>query len=129
MNLSMSTDPRENDDLALPRMAASRLFPCGLSRREFVWEMGAGFVGTALASLLSEDGFFQRHAFAGETPHAASPLTPKPAHFSAKARACIFLLMNGGPSHVDTFDYKPSLAKYAGQMLPKDKQFTNSGNR
>ena len=38
-------------------------------------------------------------------------------------------MMNGGPSHVDTFDYKPSLAKYAGQTLPPEKQFTNSGGR
>ena len=38
-------------------------------------------------------------------------------------------MMNGGPSHVDTFDYKPQLAKYAGQPLPPDKKFTNSGGR
>src|SRR5258708_34675145 len=38
-------------------------------------------------------------------------------------------MRNGGPSPVDTFDYKPSLAKYAGQPLPAEKQFTNSGNR
>ena len=39
-----------------------RLFPCGQSRREFVWEMGAGFAGAALTSLLGADGFFGRHA-------------------------------------------------------------------
>ncbi len=39
-------------------------FPCGRTRREFVWEMGAGFVGTALTALLAEDGFFARHAAA-----------------------------------------------------------------
>jgi hypothetical protein len=38
------------------------LFPCGNTRREFVWEMGAGFAGMALTGLLSADGFFARHA-------------------------------------------------------------------
>ena len=38
-------------------------------------------------------------------------------------------MMNGGPSQVDTFDYKPILAKYAGQPLPEDKRYINSGNR
>ena len=43
------------------------IFPCGQTRREFVWEMGAGFTGLALASLLSADGFFARHASAQGT--------------------------------------------------------------
>ncbi|MBX3413308.1 MAG: DUF1501 domain-containing protein [Pirellulales bacterium] len=62
---------------------------------------------------------------AGETPAATadrslatSPLAPRVAHFPARAKHVIHLFMNGGPSHVDTFDPKPSLAKYAGQMLP-----------
>ena len=38
-------------------------------------------------------------------------------------------MMNGGPSHIDTFDYKPELARYAGKTLPAGKKFTNSGNR
>jgi hypothetical protein len=116
----MSTDRRTCD--------RSRLYPCGVTRREFVWEMGAGFVGLALSALLDADGFFARHAQAA-TRSGAGPLAPKPAHYKAQAKSCIFLMMNGGPSHVDTFDYKPSLAKYAGQPLPPDKQFTNSGNR
>jgi hypothetical protein len=106
-----------------------RLFPCGQSRREFVWEMGAGFAGLALASLLEGDGFFARHARAADDTMAASPLAPKPPHFKTPTRSCIFLMMNGGPSHIDTFDFKPELAKYAGQPLPAGKKFTNSGNR
>ncbi len=47
-----------------------------------------------------------------------NPLTPKAPHFPAKAKRVIHLFMNGGPSHVDTFDPKPSLDKYAGQQLP-----------
>ncbi len=129
----MSTDPARSETrsevarrLAAPP-AAGR-FPCGLTRREFVWEMGAGFAGLALASLLDADGFFGRHANAA-TAAAVNPLAPKPPHVKVPARSCIFLMMNGGPSHIDTFDYKPGLAKYAGQSLPPDKQFTNSGNR
>jgi len=107
---------------------AAERFPCGQTRREFVWEMGGGFAGLALSALLGDDGFFTRHAHA-DNQRADSPLASRPPHFKTKARSCIFLMMNGGPSHVDTFDYKPELKKYAGQTLPKDKQFTNSGNR
>jgi hypothetical protein len=96
-----------------------RLFPCNLTRRELLWEMGGGFAGIALAGLMAAES---RAADAG-------PLAPKPQHFKAKAKSCIFLMMNGGPSQVDTFDPKPALAKYAGQELPKDKKFINSGGR
>ena len=109
-------------------MNKSRYFPCGTSRREFVWEMGAGFTGLALSSLLASEGFFQRVANAGEAT-AAPPLAPKPPHFTSKAKSCIFLMMNGAPSQVDTFDYKPELEKYAGRQLPPDKQYINSGGR
>src|SRR5262245_39418290 len=98
-------------------MRPERLYPCGLSRREFVWEMGAGFAGLALTGLLASDGFFARHARAA-TPAPDGPLAARPPQFPTKARSVIFLLMNGGPSQVDTFDYKPALQKYAGQPLP-----------
>jgi hypothetical protein len=49
---------------------------------------------------------------------SANPLLPKAPHFPAKAKHVIHLFMNGGPSHVDTFDPKPALAKYAGKELP-----------
>ena len=48
----------------------------------------------------------------------ANPLAARAPHFPAKAKHVIHLFMNGGPSHVDTFDPKPSLAKYAGKDLP-----------
>ncbi|MBX9627772.1 MAG: DUF1501 domain-containing protein, partial [Gemmataceae bacterium] len=104
-----------------------RLFPCGRTRREFVWEMGGGVAGLALSALLAEDGFaFPNPAAPAPAP---GPLAPKKPHFPAKARACIFLTMNGGPSQVDTFDPKPALTKFAGQPLPADKKFINSGGR
>ena len=46
---------------------------------------------------------------------ALRPLAPKPAHFAAKAKSVIFLFMYGGPSHMDTFDYKPELIRKHGQ--------------
>ena len=82
--------------------------------------MGAGFAGLALSSLLEGDGFFSSSAAAAGT---------QPQHFPAKAKSCIFLMMNGAPSHIDTFDYKPALSTYAGKTLPEDAKFINSGNR
>jgi len=54
----------------------------------------------------------------------SNPLTVKAPHFKAKAKRVIHLFMNGGPSHVDTFDPKPSLAKFAGKQLPFDNPKT-----
>src|SRR5688572_27548725 len=109
-------------------MNHSRAFPCGLTRREALWELGGGFAGLALAALLEGDGFFARHSAGAETA-SRSPLAPRPPHFPTKAKACIFLMMNGAPSQVDTFDPKPELEKYAGQPLPPGKKYINSGGR
>ena len=103
-------------------------FPCGQTRREFLWQMGCGFAGLALTDLLTGDDFFARqvHAQRGES---GNPLAPKKPPLNQRAKSCIFLTMNGAPSQVDTFDYKPELEKYAGKQLPADKEFINSGNR
>src|SRR4051812_48836873 len=92
------------------------LTPCGRTRREFLWEAGGGFAGLALTALLSEDGFFDRPARAGEP--ARDPLAPRPPHHSARARAVICLFMYGGVSQVDTWDPKPELNRHHGQPLP-----------
>jgi hypothetical protein len=99
---------------ALPLNAA-----CSRTRREFLWQTGGGFAGTALTWLLARDGFFSPAA-ANEQPHAASasPFAPRPPHFPAKAKSCIFLFMYGGPSQVDLFDPKPELTRRQGQPLP-----------
>lgn len=82
---------------------------CGRTRREWLWEAGAGFTGVALAGMLDQ-GFFTQQAVAadGETQWK-NPLAPKPPHFPAKAKSVIFLYMYGGPSQIDTFDYKPTM--------------------
>jgi hypothetical protein len=83
---------------------------CGQTRREFIGNIAGGFASLALTGLLSTDGFLDTQAFAedGVTPYR-NPLAPKLSHFTPKAKRVIFLFMYGGPSHVDTFDYKPKL--------------------
>src|SRR5688572_8086170 len=90
---------------------------CRRTRREFLWEAGAGFTGLALAGLLPPPG----RAVAAESPLGparANPLAPKPPQFAARAKSVIFLFMYGGPSQVDTFDYKPALYKLDGKTVP-----------
>ncbi len=102
---------------------------CGRTRREFLWDTGAGFTGLGLASLLAGDGFLgkQTKAADGETPFV-NPLQPKDPHFDAKATNVIFLFMYGGPSHVDTFDYKPELYPLDGKTIPV-KTFGRGGHK
>lgn len=88
-----------------------------LTRRELLGRMGNGFIGLSFASLLASEG----QAYGAE--RALNPLTPRAPHFPAKAKRVIFLFMNGGPSHVDTFDPKPKLTEYHGKLLP----YTNPG--
>src|SRR6186997_2740617 len=92
---------------------------CSGTRREFLWQAGAGFAGLALTSLLDQDGFFTKRGFAAEANSAvtANPLAPRPAHFPGKAKSVIFLFMYGGPSSMDTWDYKPELQKRDGEEI------------
>ncbi|MBI2825964.1 MAG: DUF1501 domain-containing protein [Planctomycetia bacterium] len=91
-----------------------RLTPCGRTRREFIWQAGGGFVGTALAWMLARDGFSPARAAAATT----SPLAIRPPHFAPRAKACISLFNYGGPSQVDLFDPKPELTRRHGQPIP-----------
>ncbi len=99
----------------MPATQFPTLTPCGRTRREFLWQAGGGFVGTALTYLLAQDGFLSS-ARAGASP--ASPLDPKQPHYPAKAKSCIFLFMYGGPSQVDLWDPKPELTKHHGKPIP-----------
>jgi len=81
-----------------------------VSRRELLRTSAAGFGYLALASLLNDE------ARASET--ALNPLAPRMPHFPARAKRIIFLFMKGGPSHVDTFDYKPLLQRDHGRPYP-----------
>jgi len=86
------------------------------SRRELLRRCGMGMGGLALAPLLQQSGLLAAETTA--SAHQANPLVPRLPQFAAKAKRVIHLFMNGGPSHVDTFDPKPALAKYAGKSLP-----------
>src|SRR6266540_7246486 len=101
---------------------------CGRTRREFLWQAGGGFAGVALAALLGDD-FFRAQAVAadGVTPFA-KPLAPKKPHSPARARSVIFLYMYGGPSHIDTFDYKPSMKGMDGKTV-QVKTFGRGGHK
>jgi len=100
---------------------------CRRTRREFLWESGGGFGAVALTGLLSTDGFF--NCAAAATPASfVNPLAPKKPHFTPKAKAVIFIFCYGGPSHVDTFDYKPKLYPLDGKTIPI-KTFGRGGHK
>lgn len=96
----------------------SHRFPCAghralwsPNRRDFVYGLGASIGSVALSSLLAEE------------TAKATPLSPKDGHVPAKAKRCIFLMMEGGPSHIDTFDPKPALEKlHLKEFTRNDKQ-------
>jgi hypothetical protein len=91
---------------------------CRRTRREFLWQAGGAFTSVALTGLLDRDGFLATQCRAADGVSAfVNPLSPKPPHVAAKAKSVIFLFMYGGPSHVDTFDYKPALYKLDGQTI------------
>jgi hypothetical protein len=83
------------------------------SRREFLRRAGSGFGMVALAGLLQQENLLAQ----APTVNPRNPLAPRPGHFSAKAKSVIWLFMNGGPSQVDTWDYKPELERRHGQEL------------
>jgi hypothetical protein len=87
-----------------------------LTRRELLCRCGMGLASLGLASLLADAGFFDRPAEAATLSH--QPLSPKSPHFRPRAKHVIHIFLNGGPSHVDTFDPKPALQGYAGKTLP-----------
>ncbi len=84
-----------------------------LSRRDFLCRSGLGLAALGLADLMASQGLLA-------APAGTTPLAPRAPHFPAKAQRVIHIFANGGPSHVDTFDPKPSLAKYAGKPLPRE---------
>lgn len=86
-----------------------------IDRRSLLQRSGVGLGMLGLNSLLADEN--------GRAPQpidndAASPLAPKSPHFPARIKRVVHFFLNGGPSHVDTFDPKPMLDKYAGQAPP-----------
>ena len=83
------------------------------SRRDFLFNGGLGFGSLALGSMLARDA-------AAETFQARNPLSLESPDTPGTATNVIFLFMQGGPSHLETFDEKPALAKYDGKLLPEE---------
>jgi hypothetical protein len=97
----------------MPSLAEWRLRQ---TRRAFLSRAGAGLGSLALYSLLKQDlalGSREKPAVRATTPGAISPL-----HFAPRAKRVIYLYMAGGPSHLETFDFKPRLAEMHGQPVP-----------
>jgi hypothetical protein len=86
------------------------------TRRDFLTRAGGGFGALALASLL--EGSSLAAALEKQAAASTNPLAAKKPHFAPKAKSVIFLFMEGGPSHLDTFDPKPKLNELAGQKIP-----------
>jgi hypothetical protein len=105
------------------------LHPTLLNRRSLLKTASCGFGYLAYAGLAAQ----QARAEADAAP--ASPLSPRSPHFAPRAKRVIFLFMQGGPSHVDTFDYKPALARddgkegtqRRGKLLASPFKFNRSG--
>ena len=90
-----------------------------MTRRDMLKQASLGFGSIALTAMLQEQAW------------AGNPLSPKRSHFRPRAKRVIFLFMKGGPSHLDTFDYKPLLQRDHGKPLPFDKPrvtFADTGN-
>ena len=83
----------------------------GVSRRTFLADCGMGFTGLVLGAMLQRDGVARADALAGWSPPDGSP------HFAPKAKSVIWLFMVGGTSHMESFDPKPELNKYAGKTF------------
>ncbi len=113
--MSKNRDINGNTDLRMPIMA---------TRRELLCRIGGGFGTVALSGTLCEALAATQAAAATPTAvPARARYTPdaRAPHFPARAKRVIFLFMNGGPSHVDTFDPKSGLVKYAGQTADAAK--------
>ena len=104
-------------------MHCGRFISVPLTRRQMLSRCAGGFGAVALAALMGE------RAYGADA--VGNPFAPRPPHFAPRARSVIFLFMEGGPSHVDSFDPKPLLAKEHGQpfrMKVEPTQFNNNGN-
>ena len=98
---------------------------CGRTRREFLWQTGGGFAGMALAGMMAKDG---SAADLGRKTTFTNPMAPKPPMMPAKAKSVIFIFCYGGPSQVDTFDYKPELYPLDGKTIDI-KTFGRGGHK
>lgn len=89
-----------------------------VSRRRLLNRAGAGFGMLGLAGLLQQEGLLESQAPAATTgARSLNPMAPQDPHFDAKATRVIWIFINGGPSHVDTWNYRPELSKWNGKPI------------
>ena len=93
-----------------------------MTRRELLKRCGMGLGMIGLSSILQGEGLLARGGPLGE--RGLSPLAPKAPHFAATAKRVIWLFIHGGPSHMDTWEYKPALEKYHDKELEGFDKFT-----
>lgn len=97
--------------MSIPRHPYCHCPTGGVHRRAFLADMGMGFTGLALGAMLARDGVVR-----ADTPAEWSPPTGQP-HFTPKAKSVIWLFMNGGVSHMESFDPKPELTRFGGKSI------------
>lgn len=98
---------------------------CGkVNRREFLSTVGGGFPALALTGLLGQEGVFR----SARAATAVNPLAEQAPMYRGKAKSVIFLFMYGGPSHIDTFDYKPKMTGMDGKTI-EVKTFGRGGKK
>src|SRR5712675_2622484 len=83
----------------------------GVSRRSFLLDTGMGFTGLALSAMLFKDGVAKGNPLAGYAPPDGRP------HFRPRAKSVIWIFLQGGVSHLESFDPKPELNKFAGKTI------------
>ena len=110
-------------------MHCNRYMTRPLNRRDMLLRCGNGFGALALAALMNDPAYGA--TLVGPAPTSVDPMALRPPHFPAQATSVIFLYMDGGPSHLDTFDPKPRLDREHGQPIKvktHPTQFNNVGN-
>lgn len=105
--------------------------PSFLSRREALRRAGCGFGLLGLAGLMAQEGLLSQASAApgegGLGDRSLNPLAPVKPHFDARATRVVWIFANGGPSQVDTWDYKPGLEKWNGKSIKEfDTEFKNT---
>lgn len=104
------------------------MMPSFLTRRNMLQRSGCGLGMLGLAGLLRDEGLLE--AASGEDSlgnRSLNPLAPQAGHFDAKAKRVIWIFVNGGPSPVDTWNYRPELTKWNGKTIREfDPEFQNT---
>src|SRR2546423_1448770 len=98
-----------------------------VSRRDLLKRLGGGMGIVGLSTVLGDARLLAAGSADPRRDESKNPLAPRSPHYAPRAKRVIFLFMNGGPSHVDTFDPKPELTRLHGQPLPE--RFRTGRNR